>query len=213
MVYPAGSLLYTAEKAVQEHIATEHGSAFRFLLGLDKKLTGLTDHQRRLLELFYSGNSDADIAKELATTSTSTIRNHRFALRERQKQAKIFLAIMELLNQATPRKQSFVSLPREAGPIDERFAITEFESEQVLARYLPNGPEGPLTTFPSGEKRRLTLLRHIATFFEPGRVYTEKEVNQVLSQFYEDYALLRRYLVDYGFISRARDGSAYHLRP
>ncbi|KPV60402.1 hypothetical protein QJ48_05600 [Paenibacillus sp. A3] len=33
---------------------------------------------------------------ELDGGSTSTIRNHRFTLREKKKQAKLFLAIMEL---------------------------------------------------------------------------------------------------------------------
>ncbi len=35
-----------------------------------------------------------------------------------------------------------------------------------------------------------------------GSTFTEKEVNAFLAEFYDDYAVLRRYLVDYGYLSR-----------
>ena len=48
---------------------------------------------------FYQGKSDKDIQKELEIGSSSTIRNHRFVFREKERQAKVFLALMELLNE------------------------------------------------------------------------------------------------------------------
>jgi hypothetical protein len=42
----------------------------------------------------------------------------------------------------------------------------------------------------------------LAQRFEPGRVYTEAEVNEALSEAHPDYAALRRYLVDDLFLSR-----------
>ncbi len=45
--------------------------------------------------------------------------------------------------------------------------------------------------------------RALAGLFEPGRRYTEAEVNQTLGAWYPDYAALRRYLVDEGFLRRA----------
>lgn len=38
--------------------------------------------------------------------------------------------------------------------------------------------------------------------FEFGRDYSEKEVNEVLAAVYDDYAILRRYLVDTGRLGR-----------
>ncbi|MHB8919119.1 MAG: helix-turn-helix transcriptional regulator, partial [Desulfocucumaceae bacterium] len=102
IVYPGDGQLYEARKYIKVHIDQCHRSAFHFLINLDKKLTGLTDHQKTILELFYEGSSDNEVAKALGTGSTSTIRNHRFSLRERQKQAKVFLAIMELLGERLP---------------------------------------------------------------------------------------------------------------
>ena len=43
----------------------------------------------------------------------------------------------------------------------------------------------------------------MARTFEPGHRYPEREVNDVLRTFWADYAALRRYLVDEGFLDRA----------
>lgn len=212
MIYRHDDNLYEAKKYLEVHIADCHHSAFHVLLNLDKKLTGLTDHQKALLELFYEGHSDNEIAKALATGSTSTIRNHRFSLRERQKQAKIFLAIMELLAERTPKKQSFIDIPRSSQSVDERFAITGAESDKILATYFKHGLDGPLEVFPLKEKKRVAILRHILQNFEPNKTYTEKEVNAILKRFYTDYVLLRRLLIDYGFMDRTFDGSAYWVK-
>jgi DNA-binding CsgD family transcriptional regulator len=211
-VFPHGGKFYEARKYVAVHIAENHRSPFHALLALDRKLTGLTEHQKGILELFYAGRSDNEIAKELGAGSTSTVRNHRFALRERQKQAKVFLAIMELVAERAPKKSSFIAIPAGTRNIDERFAITEEENTKILAACLPGGPDGPIGHFPAKEKKRVAVLRHVAKYFDPTARYTEKEANAVLKRFYDDYALLRRLLIDYGFLDRTIDGSAYWVK-
>lgn len=210
-VYPDGDRFYEARKAVRQHIAASHGSPFDFLLALDKKLTGLTEQQRSVLALSHAGHSDNEVARELGVGSPSTVRNHRFALRERQKQAKVFLAIMELFGEETPAKQSFIEIPRSATNVDERFAITAEENAKIIAAYFTS-PAGPLKVFPTKEKKRVAILRHIMKAFAADRHYGEKEVNAILKPFYEDYVLLRRNLIDYGFMDRTVDGSAYWVK-
>ncbi|MEW6698123.1 MAG: DUF2087 domain-containing protein [Bacillota bacterium] len=212
IIYPHEGQLYEAQKYMKIHIAENHRSTFHTLLNLDKKLTGLTDHQKTILELFFEGQGDNEIAKVLGTGSTSTIRNHRFSLREKQKQAKVFLAIMELLGEQVPKKHSFIDIPRSTKKVDDRFAITEQESEKILAAYFKQGLNSPLDTFPLKEKKRVTILRHILKRFEPNKTYTEKEVNEILKQFYSDYVLLRRNLIEYGFMDRVQDGSSYWVK-
>ena len=213
VIYSENGHLYEAKKYIKVHIETVHQSVFHTLLNLDKKLTGLTDHQKAILELFHAGHSDADIAKTLEVGSTSTIRNHRFNLREKQKQAKLFLAIMETAAQQAPKKDAFIDIPRSSRQVDERFAITEEENKKILSAYFKKGPHGPLETFPLKEKKRVAILRHILTRFESNKHYTEKEVNAVLKPYYEDYVLLRRCLIEYGFMDRTQDGSAYWVKP
>lgn len=74
--------------------------------------------------------------------------------------------------------------------------------EQILARFLR---DGSLVTMPAKRSRRLIVLDHIARRFEPGVRYPESAVNRELRNVHEDYASLRRYLVDEGFLER-QDG-------
>ena len=51
--------------------------------------------------------------------------------------------------------------------------------------------------------KRLLVLDHVAQSFEPGTYYPETEVNEVLRGFHDDVAMLRRHLVDEGFLDRS----------
>lgn len=61
---------------------------------------------------------------------------------------------------------------------------------------------GRILSLPVQRSKRLVLLDHVARAFEPGIRYTEAQVNTVLRRFYADHALLRRSLVDEGFMER-----------
>jgi len=61
---------------------------------------------------------------------------------------------------------------------------------------------GRLKAIPAQLKKFLIVLEHLAEEFEPGRTYTEREVNQVLVDFNDDVATLRRGLVDAGLLER-----------
>jgi predicted transcriptional regulator len=70
-------------------------------------------------------------------------------------------------------------------------------------------PDGRITAFPVQEKKLLVLLRHTLKAFEPGVRYPEKRVNQILANFNEDTAKLRRALVDYRLMAREGGGGKY----
>lgn len=73
--------------------------------------------------------------------------------------------------------------------------------------------EGRLHRYPSKYKRQIFALFYLASKFEPGVRYTEKEVNQILNDWhtFEDWAMLRRELYDRRFLDREPDGSCYWL--
>lgn len=58
---------------------------------------------------------------------------------------------------------------------------------------------------PSRASDRLSVLAYVARRFERGREYTEDEVNRVLSAVDDDFATLRRYLVDAHLLTRERN--------
>jgi len=83
---------------------------------------------------------------------------------------------------------------------------------QALRRFLDMS--GKLTLWPPVKQRdKLLILEYLAAFFEPGRVYNEKEVNNLLllHSIVKDSAALRRALYEYRFMHRTHDGSQYWL--
>lgn len=88
IIHPYEDRLYEAESYMRIHIDAPTDPYLKS--GMDKKLTGLTDRQRDLLLLFYQRKSDTQVQKELGIGSTSTIRHHRFSLKEKKTSENIF---------------------------------------------------------------------------------------------------------------------------
>jgi hypothetical protein len=63
---------------------------------------------------------------------------------------------------------------------------------------------GRLVKIPTQLKKRQVLLEKIAESFEPGRSYSEREVNILLLDFHDDVAALRRGLVEAKLMTRAQ---------
>jgi hypothetical protein len=82
----------------------------------------------------------------------------------------------------------------------ERDEGDEGQGDEVLRRFVHNGR---LLAMPAAHGKRQVVLDHLARLFEPGRRYPEPEVNELLGRYHPDYAMLRRYLVDHGFLGRA----------
>ncbi|HAI22108.1 MAG TPA: hypothetical protein DCM14_09495 [Clostridiales bacterium UBA8153] len=80
------------------------------------------------------------------------------------------------------------------------------ERERVINAYFTGDK---LKIIPARQRRRLVVLELLASHFDPTRTYSEPEVNAILEAVYPDYAALRRYLVDHGFLDRKTDGSVY----
>lgn len=45
--------------------------------------------------------------------------------------------------------------------------------------------------------------------FELNKIYSEKEINEILKSIYTDFAIIRRSLIDYGLMGRNQDGTEY----
>ncbi len=63
--------------------------------------------------------------------------------------------------------------------------------------------DGRLASIPAQEKKKLVVLRYVRErSFPDDRPYAEKEVNARLALLHPDVASLRRYLVDFGLMTR-----------
>lgn len=209
-IFPLGPDMVDAELAVKNHITVEHGSAFNALLALGKKGTGLSDIQRTLLSHFFEGKSDKEIQPLAGGVSLSTIRNHRFILREKARQARVFLALMELMETGDQDPASrFIEIPGRKSAADERFAITGAEYRKIIRANFPDGPDGMLARIPKKQKHKVAVLIEILKRFDATRRYNQSEVNEILATAFDDYTTLCRYMIDYGFMGRTRDGAEY----
>ena len=94
LIYSSRGKSVNALRAMQEHIFDEHGSVFECLLDLDKQMNGLSDAQKDVLEGLYYEKDNKAIGKEMGI-SDATVRTYKFNLQKMKRRARIFLAMME----------------------------------------------------------------------------------------------------------------------
>jgi hypothetical protein len=215
LIFTLKDTLYDAYGAVNEHCKAEHGFTVDYLLSQELSLIGISEVQQQILKLMSEGKDDKTISS-IVGIALSTVRNHRFKLREKEKQAKLFLALMQSLEDKTSRSinQSDAGVIEEihqsATMIDDRYNITDDERNKVIKAHM--NENGALIQFPAKEKKKIIILREIMKNFKHNQNYHEKDINRTLERIYSDYAALRRALIEYGFLERSDDGSVYRVK-
>ncbi|MHC1749330.1 MAG: DUF2087 domain-containing protein [Cellulosilyticaceae bacterium] len=207
--------LYDAKKTAQLHVENQHGSILGYMVNMSNSLLGITEIQKQLLEYLTLGNSDKEVAQKMGI-HPSTVRNHKYRLREKEKQAKLFLALMELVQEQqnepiTQVEESKLHEPsKTAKMVDDRYNTTQAEREKIVTSYFDEA--GGLKNYPAKEKKKIIVLEKIATSFSKGKIYSEVEINRILERIYSDYATLRRALIEYGFMDRDERGDNYWIK-
>lgn len=107
-----------------------------------------------------------------------------------------YTAARAALEQQAARR--VVTPPRPTG--QTAYDVARREQERLVGRLFDGGR---LAQIPAKRKNRAGALLEVLTRFEPGRVYTEPEVNEVLRDVHQDFAYLRRELVNYHYLERA----------
>lgn len=91
----------------------------------------------------------------------------------------------------------------------KRWGTRKMSRNRNIAVFLDN--EGRIIQVPKPNRTKIPLLAYLASKFEEGRNYTEKEVNNIINAWhtFNDYFILRRLLIDYGFLRRTPNGAEY----
>lgn len=110
LIYSSRGKSVNALRAMQEHIFDEHGSVFECLLNLDKQMNGLSDAQKDVLEGLYYEKDNKAIGKEMGI-SNATVRTYKFNLQKMKRRARIFLAMMEQIE-----NEDFIALRKRLEP-------------------------------------------------------------------------------------------------
>ncbi len=96
VIYVSRDRMVTAQKAITEHINDEHESVFENLISLDKQINGLSDTQKKILSAMYEKKDPKVISEEMGI-SPATVRTHKFNLQKMKREAKIFIALMKMI--------------------------------------------------------------------------------------------------------------------
>ncbi|ANZ60427.1 hypothetical protein AYR62_15185 [Secundilactobacillus paracollinoides] len=199
---------FSEPEAVITHLNATHGGALDALLTADTKYNTLTETQIRLLQAFSLKQKNQAIADQLGV-SASTIRHQKFTFREKAKQARLYLAQYQAVFGDEPTKD-YLPIPPMATDNDDRFRITETEYADTTQKYFTFTDAGiVLTRLPKGQKKIITLLYRIADEFSFNTKYPQHEVDTKLKAIYFDYGIIKRYLIDYGFLARTTDNRTY----
>jgi hypothetical protein len=98
--------------------------------------------------------------------------------------------------------------PAPSVPVPEPEPVDSARLKRLLRIF---DPGEKLARWPSKRSQQELCLWVIWSKLPAGQVFAEKEINQLLNDnhLFGDHALLRRWLCDYGMMSRTRDGREY----
>ena len=197
-------------EAMQAHLTTIHGGSKQALLTVASKYSGLTDTQVQLLTAFSTADKDQAVADDLEV-SASTVRHQKFTFREKAKSAELYLAQYHAIFGDVPVKANqYLPIPPAITHPDDRYRLTEQEYVDLISKYFaPDQTHLVLKRWPKGEKKLFGLLTRISQEFELGHRYSLQETDTLLKTIYADYSMMKRYLIDDGFLDRTADGRQY----
>ena len=217
-IFKIGNRYFDANRMVKIHIQNEHEDMLQILSAYDKKYTGITENQKELLDMIYSGMTDNEIAGKTGV-APATIRHQRFVFREKAKQAKLYLAIYEIALQGAKnsikppdKTDEIIDVHKGAKMIDDRYFTTKSEEEKIIQAMFSSLSPLKLKTFSAKEKKKIVILKKISEQFDRNRRYSEKELNSIIKEIFGDFATIRRYLIEYGFMERTNDCKEYWIK-
>ncbi len=147
------------------------------------------------------------LATRKVITHLQMLVHFRLATEDRSGPEAVYALNIQTLNELA---QSLVPDDRR-GPVRPTLPmdILDDEERKIVLGYMKK--DGTFKEIPYVPKRQKALVHYISQAFEVGRVYREKEVNEVLERFHPDYATLRRFLVDFLYLERTANGSQYQV--
>ncbi|MFF2878888.1 metalloregulator ArsR/SmtB family transcription factor [Gottfriedia sp. NPDC057991] len=166
----------------------------------------------RIIALLQKGQlSGQDIACKLGL-KPPTITHHMTKLRdvglikERRDKNTIYFSLNTKILEMSSKAIMTVGT---GGDSTMEMSVTENERSSIINNFFTK--EGKLKIYPAQRKKKLVVLAHMIKGLEFGRVYQEKEINEYLKEFHEDYATLRRELIMCQYMYR--ENNQYELNP
>ncbi|AIQ74843.1 MULTISPECIES: DUF2087 domain-containing protein [Paenibacillus] len=168
----------------------------------------------RLLLLLSQGEMHGQALAEKLNLSQPTVTHHAAKLREaalikerRDKNTVYFKLNPEFINNGAEASLQFI-FSKGAENMEEQLPENSLQ-DTVIRNFFSK--DGRLRQIPAQYKKKLIALQYMVEKLEPGVVYTEKEINEFIKQFHEDFATIRREFIMHQFMYREKD--KYELNP
>jgi hypothetical protein len=166
----------------------------------------------RILTLLAKGPLHGQaIAGKLGLTAP-TITHHMAKLREINvvKERREKNTIYFYLNESAFRHQAEAILHLVFGKEDKMTdQSTKKTRQEIVDNFLTR--DGRLKNIPAQRKKKIIILEYLVKGLEMGKKYTEKEINEYIKKFHDDYATIRRELIIHQFMYR--ENGIYELNP
>ena len=167
----------------------------------------LSDMSRlRIVQSLLSGDMYTELLAERLELTPSTVSFHMKKLEDagivssrREQYYTVYSLNRDMLGKTISEVAS--SLPEQA---DEQQKREDEYRQKVIRSFFEYGR---LRSIPVQRKKKLICYEQIAARFEPGKVYCEKELNEIIADVHEDYCTIRRDMISEGILRR--DGSQY----
>ncbi|ANS74096.1 ArsR family transcriptional regulator [Paenibacillus yonginensis] len=173
---------------------------------------------RMLMLLAEQERSGQELA-ELLHLSQPTITHHAAKLREaalikerRDRNTVYFQVNPYFIEQGAAASVANI-LNRTGGGQAMEDTTQQSDQETLKQSVLRNffAKDGRLKQIPAQLKKKVIVLEHLAEQLTPGRKYEEKEINEFIKQYHEDFATLRREFIMHQFMYR--EEGVYELNP
>lgn len=169
----------------------------------------------KMLILLAEGELNGGELAERLYVTPATITHHATKLREaslineRRDKNTIYFSLNHyfIKNSAAATEELIYRRSEEGG------GTMEEKNEALRASIIRNffTAEGRLKNIPSQLKKKLIVLEHIVSVLEKGRTYSEKEMNEFIKGYHDDFATIRREFIMHQYMYR--DKEVYELNP
>ena len=113
------------------------------------------------------------------------------------------------LNESVLKQQSGVLAKLADKEEVKKMEEQNLENQKVIENFFTR--DGKLKNIPAQRKKRLMVFEHLIKGLKMGKKYEEKELNEYIQQYHEDYATIRREFIINHYMYR--ENGIYELNP
>ncbi|MCM3628138.1 metalloregulator ArsR/SmtB family transcription factor [Paenibacillus glycanilyticus] len=171
----------------------------------------------RLLILLADGEMNGQVLAEKLGVTPATVTHHAAKLREaslineRREKNTIYFSLNDYFIKGGANAAANL-IYRQTNQKGEEEQVSE-ELERMKQSVIKNffTASGELKSIPAQLKKKLIVLEYMVSKLEKGRKYTEKELNEFIKGFHQDFATIRREFIMHQFMFR--ENEIYELNP